>query len=180
MELWAPYIRSCTFYIVDFTEIRFSWQLCCANSSFDRSCVLQIRKGIWRLTTIPTPEMPDFTFLGPHHSLQSQAPFLVHFWNWTKDSSNKLPPRGTVEDLPPDSPSVRLMIFLDGLQGKAAGCLAKPKQQPGSNPEFYGSAKILFFRRKSWWINTFCKVYQKQNNRVQIWKQRTKNECGCH
>jgi len=29
----------------------------------------------------------------------------------------------TLEDLPPDSPSVRLMIFLDGLQGKAAGIL---------------------------------------------------------
>lgn len=110
--------------------------------SFDNCIVLTLRltgaascrsrKGIWRLTTISTPEMLDFTFLGPHHSLQWQAPFLVHFWNWTRDSSNKLPPRGTVEDLPPDSPSVRLMIFLDGLQGKAAGCLATPKQQPGS------------------------------------------------
>ena len=57
--------RSCTFYIVNCTEIRFSWTRRYWKS-FDNCVVLTLRltgaascrsgKGIWRLTTIPTPD----------------------------------------------------------------------------------------------------------------------------
>lgn len=86
--------RSCTFYIVDFTEIRFSWNrrywksfdncVVLYNSSFDRSCVLQIRKGIWSIFSPnfqvnhhPHPRNVGFYFFLDPTTVYNDK---LHFW----------------------------------------------------------------------------------------------------
>ncbi len=70
------------------------------------------------------------------------------------------------------------MIFLDGLQGKAEGCLAKPKQHKKQKPRVLWIGEDVFCLKKTSgmdiWIKNVFQRFTQKNNRVQIF-QRKKN-----